>query len=239
MSGGAPVFTYHKIGIPPAGSRDPFLYVSPQFFNQQLRGLREAGYSHESLDHIFPIKSSPSVVLTFDDGFSNVIEKGLEVLAQNQFHAIQFLVAGALGGQNAWDVAKTILPLGFLQPLAKSQVKQWLAAGHQIGSHSMSHRNLKKLGETDLREEIFGSKKLLQDQFGVEVRHFCYPFGGYNARVKDLVQEAGYQTASTVLFGVNDAQTSKLELKRIIPLSNIETLRKIRHRLSKRLMGCT
>jgi hypothetical protein len=51
-----------------------------------------------------------------------------------------------------------------------------------------------------------------------------------------LVQDTGYKTASTVAFGVNDAQTSSFELKRIIPLSNLETLRKIRHRLMTRLM---
>jgi peptidoglycan/xylan/chitin deacetylase (PgdA/CDA1 family) len=227
MSRGAPVLTYHKIAAAPARSRDPFLYVAPAIFDQQLRALRQAGYSSGSLDDLLPIKVSQKVVLTFDDGFGNVVEHGLSILAKNQFHAIQFLVAGALGAQNSWDISKGDTPERLMD---KGQVKQWLAAGHQIGSHSMSHRNLKKLSEADLREEIFASKKLLEDQFGVEVRHFCYPFGGYNDRVRDLVEKAGYRTASTVVFGVNDADTSPFELKRIIPLSNREMLRKIRHR---------
>ena len=233
MSRGAPVFTYHKIAPVPPRSRDPFLYVSAETFNQQLRALRQAGYSDSSLDDLFPIKPSHKVALTFDDGFSNVVEHGLGILAQNQFHAIQYLVAGALGAQNTWDITKGDTPERLMD---RSQVKEWLAAGHQIGSHSMSHRNLKKLSEADLRDEIFGSKKLLEDQFGLEIRHFCYPFGGYNERVRDLVQEAGYKTASTVLFGVNDAGTSRFELKRIIPLSNLEMLQKIRHRVMTKLM---
>jgi peptidoglycan/xylan/chitin deacetylase (PgdA/CDA1 family) len=230
------VFTYHKISEAPRGSRDPFLYVSPRRFDEQLGALRQAGYQSASLDEVAEAKRDlkSKVVLTFDDGFLNAFENGLKFLGAHSFRAIQFLVAGALGGQNDWDIIKGDRP----EPLMNQmQIREWLAAGHEIGSHSVTHRNLKKLTEAEAREEIFDSKQRLENQFGIEVRHFCYPFGGYNQRILDLVQEAGYQTASTVLFGVNEPGASVFELRRIIPLSSLEMIRKVRHRALARLQS--
>jgi peptidoglycan/xylan/chitin deacetylase (PgdA/CDA1 family) len=118
-----------------------------------------------------------------------------------------------------------------------AQVRDWLAAGHEIGSHSMTHRNLRHLSLSEAREEIFASKKALEDQFGLEIQHFSYPFGSWNASVRDLVHDAGYQTASTMCFGVNLASTPIYELRRIIPLSSSALLKKICHRLARKLRG--
>ena len=54
-----------------------------------------------------------------------------------------------------------------------AQIRDWLAMFTQeIGSHSLTHRNLTKLKSADVREQIFGSKKL-EDLFGIPIRHFC------------------------------------------------------------------
>ena len=119
----------------------------------------------------------------------------------------------------------------------EAQVRQWLGGGHEIGSHSITHRNLRHLSPAEAREEIFGSKKSLEDRFGLPVQHFCYPYGSWNQAVRDLVCEAGYRTACTVRFGVNGPSNSPYELRRIIPLSTVELLRKIRHRLAQRMGG--
>ncbi len=231
---GGPIFTYHKIGDAPKGTRDSFLYTRAPELERQLALLIENGFQPVNLDDtaVSPGLALKKFAVTFDDGFQNVFENGFEILRRHQVCAIQFLVSGAIGKRNDWDVAKGDLP----EPLMNTtQVKQWLAAGHQIGSHSMTHRNLKKLSTAEAREEIFGSKKSLEDSFGVPVRHFCYPFGGWTAPVRDLVVEAGYQTACTVDFGVNDNNGDRFVLKRIIPLSRGDLLRKVFHRLFQRV----
>jgi hypothetical protein len=53
--------------------------------------------------------------------------------------------------------------------------------------------------------------------------------------VRELVEEAGYQTASTMDFGVNTANTNSYELKRIFPLSTAQLILKILHRARRRL----
>jgi peptidoglycan/xylan/chitin deacetylase (PgdA/CDA1 family) len=229
---GVPIFAYHKIAEPTAGTRDPFLYVSPKRFNEQLLALRRAGLISEMLDEIGQFETSAGrAIITFDDGFASALRNGLEILARHQFRAIQFLVAGSLGKQNDWDVAKGDVP----EPLMdEAQIRDWLAAGHHIGSHSLTHRNLRHLNPAEMREEIFASKKLLEDRFGIEVQHFCYPYGSWNQTVRELVIESGYRTACTLEFGVNDTNTPAHELRRIYPLSSGEMLRKIAHRLTRR-----
>ena len=233
---GVPIYTYHRVGPAMAGARDPYLNVSPRRFDEQLAALKTAGFSNGTLDHLSNQPGNPrrSVVLTFDDGCQCVLEHASPILQRHQFTALQFLVAGSLGGRNQWDIDKGDRS----EPLMDaSQVRDWLAAGNQIGSHSLSHPNLRHLDHARAQEEIGSSKKLLEDQFGVEVRHFCYPYGSFNRQIRDLVMAAGYQTACTVAFGVNPPELSRFELRRIIPLSSAEMLGKIGHRLARRLRG--
>jgi peptidoglycan/xylan/chitin deacetylase (PgdA/CDA1 family) len=58
-------------------------------------------------------------------------------------------------------------------------------------------------------------KKNLGDLFGVTVRHFCYPYGKWSRRVRDLVEGAGYATAVTLDFGVNAEIRDPFPLRRI------------------------
>jgi peptidoglycan/xylan/chitin deacetylase (PgdA/CDA1 family) len=90
-----------------------------------------------------------------------------------------------------------------------------LAAGHQIGSHTLTHPHLTQLPIGRAREEITSSRKKLEDLFQRPVDHFCYPYGDWKPAVRDLVAEAGYRTATTVDFGVNPPGADALGLKRV------------------------
>lgn len=229
------IFTYHKIGLPPRRAADPFLYTTASAFDRQLSQLRAANWNIMRMDHVSG-KTAPegAAVITFDDGFRNVFEHGMEILARHKVAAIQFIVSGSIGKQNHWDMAKGDVA----EPLMDAeQIREWLATGNEIGSHSATHRNLKKLSVTEAREEIFASKKALEDMFGAAVRHFCYPFGGWTPAVRDLVVEAGYQTACSVDFGTNGPDADRFALRRIIPLSRGELGRKCFHRLRRKIFA--
>jgi peptidoglycan/xylan/chitin deacetylase (PgdA/CDA1 family) len=232
MTRGAAILAYHKIGAPPGNTSDPFLYTRTEEFAQQLTALRAGGLQAARLDEMTAAKNSAGkFVVTFDDGFRNVLELGLDVLSRHQVPAIQFIVADFVGKQNDWDIAKGDSAEALMDA---AQIKDWLAAGHEIGSHSFRHRNLKRSSDAEAREEIFRSKKMLEDTFGVEVRHFCYPFGGWTPRARDLVVEAGYRTACTIEFGINAAGADPFTLRRIIPLSRTDVLRKAFHRVKRK-----
>ena len=220
---------YHKLGPRPAGVRLKGLYVSAPLFARQLAELRAAGYRTPAMKAaLAPLPgrdARPEILLTFDDGFCNVLEHGLAPLAQNGFRAIQFLVAGLLGRSNEWEQRDGEAREALMDA---AQVRDWLAAGHEIGAHTLTHPRLTRLPPAQAREEIFASKRMLEDLFGVPVEHFCYPYGDVNAAVRDLVREAGYRTAVTTALGVNGAEAEPFSLKRITaryPSRNWRTLR--------------
>ena len=208
---GNPVLTYHKLGPRPWRVRLKGLYLSQSLFSRQLAELRAAAYQNGSLEGCLTPVKEQRIVITFDDGYENVLRYGLEPLAAHHFKAIQFLPVACLGRWNEWDVAvgEARCPI-----MDAAQVRDWLAAGHEIGSHTLTHPYLTRLAPPEAREEIAASRKRLEDLFGRRIVHFCYPYGDWNQAVRDLVAEAGYQTACTTEPGVNTPDASPFELKR-------------------------
>jgi peptidoglycan/xylan/chitin deacetylase (PgdA/CDA1 family) len=228
---GCGIFTFHKIAAPPPQTIDPFEYTTTLELETKLATLRTAGFQPAQLNAA-KLETRGAFVVTFDDGYACVADQALPVLERQKITAMEFLIAGKLGGRNEWDVAKGDVA----QPLMDAaQVRTWLAAGHQIGSHSLTHPNLRKIPLAQAREEIVASKKSLEDTFGVAVEHFCYPYGSYNEAIRDLVAEAGYQSASTVNHGISLPGESPYELKRLMPLTTTELLRKALHRLRRKV----
>jgi peptidoglycan/xylan/chitin deacetylase (PgdA/CDA1 family) len=224
FEGGNPILTYHKLGPRPSGVRIKGLYLSQKMFAAQLAELRSAGFVNGSLASWGGPPASKQIVLTFDDGYVNVLHHGLDPLASNGLKAIQFLVADLLGSCNQWDV-----PLGEApEPMMDAaQVRDWLAAGHDIGSHTLTHPHLTQLPPTVAREEISASRKKLEDLFSRPIEHFCYPYGDWNEAVRELVGAAGYKTACTTDPGINGPATSPFALKRFTaryPSRNLKSL---------------
>jgi peptidoglycan/xylan/chitin deacetylase (PgdA/CDA1 family) len=211
---GFPILTYHKLGSRPRGARLKGLYVNEELFDRQLAELSEAGFTSAFLDRISstePAKAQRNIALTFDDGFCNVFRVGLPLLARYKFRAIEFLVADLIGKSNEWEQREGEVA----EPLMDAaQVREWLAAGHEIGSHTLTHPHLAQIPVAAARAEISDSKKKLEDKFGCPIHHFCYPFGNWNEAVRDLVMEAGYLTACTTQIGVNPPGTMPYLLKR-------------------------
>lgn len=213
FDGGLPILTYHKLGPRPSGARLKGLFLSSRLFDRQLAELGQAGFKSASLDDLATAHEPGArrIVLTFDDGFRSVVDYGLDALARHKFTAVQFLVADRIGAANDWDAAHGEVQ----EPLmGDAEVRDWLAAGHAIGSHTLTHPRLTTLPPKRAREEIAASRKRLEDRFGVAIRHFCYPYGDFSQAVRDLVEEAGYATACTVESGLNTVDTDRFALRR-------------------------
>lgn len=227
---GVPILTYHKLGPRPARVRLKGLYVSAGLFNRQLTELRQAGYASAAPSVAASAETPPGrhVVLTFDDGFENVPRHGLTPLAGHGFHAIQFLLSDRIGQMNDWEQAEGEAPERLMD---EAQVREWLAAGHWIGSHTRTHPWLTRLSPEAAREEIVSSKRALEDRFDVAVEHFCYPYGDWNERVRDLVAEAGYATACTTDAGINRAGDDPHSLRRFTARYPTRSLKAIWRRL--------
>lgn len=103
-------------------------------------------------------------------------------------------------------LAKSGLPATFYVPLfgengkpvlGASDLRSFRSQGIEIGAHTVTHQVLPQLDSAGLLREVCGSKQLMEDQLGEEVRMFCYPRGRYNSKVIDSVQDSGFLGART------------------------------------------
>ncbi len=224
---------YHKLGPRPTRTNMKGLYVSSRLFRRQLRDLSRRGFSTPDYDSILKTEPGrPRIFLTFDDGFENVFRHGIAAMRPDGFKAIQFLVADKLGKTNDWE---TSVGEAEERLMDAGQVREWLAAGHDIGSHTLTHPILSQLSTTEAREEISASRKKLEDVFGMPIRHFCYPFGDYDQKTVDLVREAGYETACTTTPGLNQTTTNPFEIRRIMARHGSRKWADLRQRMVLRL----
>lgn len=208
-----PILTYHHVGPRPRGARLKGLFVSTNLFSKQMQEFADEKFSAASYGVALVTRppQNREVSLTFDDGFVDVLENALPVLRWHNFSSIQFLVADLLGKTNSWQqkAGDTSQPL-----MNQTQVRDWLSARQEIGSHTLTHPWLTRIPLATAKEEITASKKKLEDLFGHPVEHFCYPYGDWNRAVRDLVEQAGYKTACTTERGTNDANQDPFALKR-------------------------
>ncbi len=213
FAAGVPVLMYHKLGPRPRGVRLKGLYASESMFRRQLQEWTAAGFRPAPVTDVGGQLGNPQkrVVLTFDDGFENVLRYGIPLMREHRFTAIQYLVADLLGKTNEWEQREGEVSERLMNP---AQVREWMQAGHDIGAHTCTHPQLTQIPLDQAREEITASRKKLEDIFGVPVLHFCYPYGDWNPAVRELVAGAGYETAVITQAGINEPGTDRLALKR-------------------------
>jgi peptidoglycan-N-acetylglucosamine deacetylase len=83
--------------------------------------------------------------------------------------------------------------------MAESQIRE-LAGSFEIGAHTVNHLPLKSMPEAQAWEEIFGSKRWLEDTIGKQAISFCYPRGKFNSTTPGLIQKAGFLGGRTCLY---------------------------------------
>lgn len=212
-----PILMYHQIGVPAAkGTPYRGLTVHQRDFRRQMRWLQRLGYQGLSMARLMPYlqgqKTGRVVGITFDDGYQNVLDNTLEVLAECGFSATNYIVTRLLGGTNIWDADEGV-PSSKL--MDAQGLRQWVAAGHELGSHTLSHAALTRVSPEQARDEIYASRSQLEQLTGQAVQAFCYPYGKLNPSVVDLVRAAGYQNATTTQRGLARPDDDLLLLPRV------------------------
>lgn len=189
------VLAYHQVG----GRKTlGITWITSAQFERQMAWLAEAGYHTNSLTEYLndnQANAGKKIVLTFDDGFRALAKNALPVLQRFGFTATVYPVADYVGRENRWDVnffgrRTTHLDWGELCDL--------IAAGWEVGSHSLRHAYLPSLSETELLDDLRRSREILEDHLNIPVRHLSLPFGRGNHRVFEAARQAGYHTIATL-----------------------------------------
>jgi len=117
----------------------------------------------------------------------------------------------------------TLDPRSFNIYLDWNELSELGKRGFEIGSHGVSHKKFTELEISALREELAGSKKIIEEKTGRKVSALSYPHGRYNAAVKKEAEVAGYEFAVCTEKGVNDFGDllgNRFALKRVAPEPN-------------------
>lgn len=97
------------------------------------------------------------------------------------------------------------------RPLSRTAIRS-LGERHEIGAHTLSHPDLRKLSRAEKKLEVGGSKDWLENWLGQDVLSFCYPFGHFDAETTAVVHECGFKVARTVKQGQIAFSTNPLEM---------------------------
>ncbi|MFO0809730.1 MAG: polysaccharide deacetylase family protein [Gemmataceae bacterium] len=179
------ILTYHSIDD--SGS---VISVPPATFRRQMTALARRGYSGVTLSHLLDVWDGKAdatnrvVAVTFDDGFANLSDHALPVLAELGFGATIFAVQAYAGRHNDWPSQPPGVPR--LPLLTAARLRDCVAAGMEVGHHTATHPPLDALGPAEVRAELVNAKHALEDALGGPVRTFAYPYG----RLPDPAGEA-------------------------------------------------
>ncbi len=188
------ILMYHAVAE--AGYDPNLLSVSPRQFAAQLSWLARSGLRGVAVGTLVTAmragRARGLVGITFDDGYTSVLENAVPELARRGFTATVFVISGRVGGINDWD-AGTPWPL-----LSRSQIGELTAAGMEVGSHSATHTRLAGADAGGLQAEVSGSRDSLARLADAEIRGFAYPYGDMDAAARRAVRDAGYDYACAV-----------------------------------------
>ena len=191
------VLCYHRFEDKPKDS----LAIKPADFEAQLQILKDNGISVISMQDFLAWrrgeKSIPakSAIISIDDGYNSGYSVAWPILKKFGYPFTMFIYTDYVKGG----------PKSGGQSVSWEQLAEMRDAGVDIQSHTVTHSSLSaKKGKTDeqyrefLKNEIAGSKELLERQLGIPVKAIAYPYGLHNEAVREAVKQAGYEAAFTV-----------------------------------------
>jgi len=205
-----PILTYHYFGHDTYvdGRPLPMLFITEENFEKQMRYLKDKHYQVITLDALMQgIKNGKhfthnTVVITIDDGHKSVYTYAYPVLKKYGFPATVFLASGLVNNKSDY--------------IAWEQVREMSRNNITFGAHTKTHIYLPPLKDkARLREEIFGSKKIIEEKIPEKADYFCYPTGGFTGEIVALVKEAGYKGACSTNRGEYGSATDIYMLNRI------------------------
>src|SRR6516225_5007673 len=218
------IFCYHRLVDK---VRYPGTEITPAAFEAQMKELKDKGITVISMQDLLAWKRGEKnipprcAVVTFDDGWKSQYEVAWPIMKKFGYPFTMFIYTegvrgGSLGGGEAitWEQLADMRDNG-VDIEAHTATHQDLREGHTIMvANPGGKRTRTKLTgpqyEQWVRNEVVGSKELLEQRLGIKVNCFAVPFGNYNEHVKELARNAGYDAMFTV-YGQPITFTSSMD----------------------------
>jgi len=214
----APIIMYHSVNPKqnPAINR---LIVSPEAFELQMRFLKERKYNILPLSKLAELikekKMIPprTIAITLDDGYKDNYTYAFPILKKYNIPATIFVIINEVGRQEgdrlSWDDIRKMQDSGLIV----------------FGSHTMDPTPLIDIKSEEKQvKEIVDSKKALEEKMGRRADLFSYPEGMFNAKIRKMVIDAGYNVAVATNPGENYPNDDIFALKRLRISENSKNL---------------
>lgn len=196
-----------------------FLYFH-HTFKDEVNGLRKI-LTHLSKQNTFisyseaveRVKNNqidkPYICFSSDDGFKNNFENA-KILTEFGIKCCYFICPQFIG-ENKYEKLQSISGQKFhlskaIEFLDWNEVELMLKMGHEIGSHTMTHRRLSNIDITELHSEIIEPKDILHTKLGIKELHFAYPYGlatDINNEAITMINTCGYISCASAIRGVH------------------------------------
>ena len=214
------VLMYHKVNDIP----DNPTTVPVTRFDEQLAQLAELGYEVVGLEPVldYYTRGEPlpenAVLITFDDGYRDIVENALPVLQKHGYPAVIFVPVAFMGDRMPLPHEMHLVERGVHNPtLDWGLVRELDAAGVRVESHGIAHRPLAEVSLDEAVREIAVSKLKLEEELGRPVRAYAYVKGSeahFHPVHESLLKQAGYDIAFTSISRANGAVADPFRLGR-------------------------
>jgi peptidoglycan/xylan/chitin deacetylase (PgdA/CDA1 family) len=219
------VLCYHSIS-----NDNTIVDVKISEFQKQMRYLSnhfEFVTLQQVVDHIKgkTLITRPSIVLTFDDGYQDLITIAKPILDRYNAKATVFVIVDhAKANREEMANQKRLLSWEDISYLQES--------GWEIGCHTMTHVDLTQQSLNNLDYEIIVAKEVLSKKLGKPIKFFAYPKGLYDYKVLQITKKAEFEGAVTTTTNIISYQSELMQIPRIC-VDRTHTLTQFKVLLSK------
>ncbi len=211
-----PILLYHRVcaDIEPVESR---FVVSRSTFHRQMEFLAQHGFYTPSMSDLLVASSiddhgkKEPIIITFDDGYLDVLENALPVMQEFGFTAVIFVVTDFSRKANWWDPPDQLGNARLFEP---HHIQLMSEMGIQFGAHSFSHRSLPGLSNRELLEELQKGRAGLESVLRQPCVAVAYPYGDVDERVKEAAKRVGYQYGFAAYTGPLGLSSDLFEIRR-------------------------
>jgi peptidoglycan/xylan/chitin deacetylase (PgdA/CDA1 family) len=210
VNGQSVVLCYHAAS--PTWRHD--LSLPPERLETQVRALVGRGFTAVSGPDLVQARGRVLHV-TFDDAFRS-IGPLVRRLSEHGVPSTVFACTDYADRPRPLAVAE-LFEQALAQPreletMGWEELRSLAGAGIEIGSHTRTHPHLTRLGDVELRAELYESRVRIEDELGRPCRLLAYPYGEHDARVREAAREAGYEAAFALADG---SWSDRLRLRRV------------------------
>jgi peptidoglycan/xylan/chitin deacetylase (PgdA/CDA1 family) len=202
------ILMYHKVDL----EDHTVWWVNVDNFYRQMKEIKSKKVVY--LDDYDP-KNPQHVVITFDDGYTNILQYALPIMEKFNYPFEIFIIGNYIGKQNSWDLNEPIT-----QICSVADLVEIVKRGGRLQWHTKSHLNLGKIRDVNLIRSEFNIPKKLKKIDPKGFKWFAYPYGIFSDEVISVVKKKFYGAVSCADGNNYEYQITRLAVKNDTTFSN-------------------